>query len=323
MEEPELPAQFAGLLLDVVKAARAAPQRMQQQLQMQRRYCLANYSWATKAREWEEFLTEAVTLAGSSKTGAGVRPGPFHYVQTLSGDKLYLNPEDGRAQRMLMHGGSFNPATAFLWQAALGMAQWDTIVDVGANYGEMLFEPGVKRCARVFAFEPNPMIVPYLTKTLAGSRNVRVMPVALSDRAGDMGFTVNRTWSGMSRLGEGPNMIRVRVMTLDSLLTDWNSPTSTAAPLRLLMKVDVEGSDVDVLKGAALSIARSTDFCCLIEVSHLAEADAKWLEEFFTIHALSLEQQRIVEVKSLAALSDRSRFWYQDVLLRRRTQRNS
>lgn len=213
MPEPERPAPgalasgFANHVIQVVKAAGREPQQMRAWLQRARRYCLKNYSWPAKAREWEEFLQQAVKQAEQPGRDSGrtqpAQPAICHYVQTMSGDKLYLDPQDGRAQRMLQHGGSFNPATTFLWRSALAMAQWNTIADVGANYGEMLFEHGVKQCERVLAFEPSPLVLPYLAKTTAGARNIRIVPVALSDRAGETRFSVNRQWSGMSKLGTG------------------------------------------------------------------------------------------------------------------------
>ena len=328
MPEPERPAQgalpsaFANHVIEVVKAAGREPQHQRAWLQRARRYCLKNYSWPAKAREWEDVLQRAVKQAEQADRNTGgtqpAQPAICHYVQTESGAKLYLNPHDGRAQRMLQHGGSFNPATAFLWRSALAMGQWNTIADVGANYGEMLFEDGVRRCERVLAFEPSPLVLPYLAKTTNGARNIRIVPVALSDRAGETRFSVNRQWSGMSKLGDGPNQIRVRVMTLDSILG--TADAGETRPLRLLLKVDVEGGDVDVLKGAALTIARAAEFCCLIEVAHIAAADARWLEQFFSIHALSFREGRVVEIDGLGALGDKARFWHQDVILRRKPQ---
>ena len=317
-----LPRRFAAQVVNAVTAARRAPQRTALRLQMQRRYCLTNYSWVGKAHEWESLLQEAVARRSRNRSASApprhAGPVVYHYVQTLSGAKLYVNPHDWRARRMLHHGGSFNRPTQALWRAALGMAQWTLIADVGANYGEMLFEPGVKTCPRVLAFEPNPQVLPYLARTLADSPNIRIVPAALSDHTGEASFAIDAKWSGRSHLGDGPNQTKVRVMTLDSLLTD--GPVHPDGPLRLLMKLDVEGHEIDVLRGAARSIARAAEFCCLIEVSHLAAADAAWLQDNFSIHALSQQQQRIVTIDRLAALAEHKHFWQEDVLLRRKVQ---
>lgn len=324
-DQTPLPQRFAAQVVTAVTAARRAPQRTALHLQMERRYCMANYSWAGKAREWESLLQDAVAHGSRDRaTNEALRragPAVYHYVQTLSGAKLYVNHHDWRARRMLHHGGSFNPPTHALWRAALGMAQWTLIADVGANYGEMLFEPGVKTCPRVLAFEPNPLVLPYLTRTLAESPNIRIVPAALSDRTGEASFAIDPKWSGRSHLGDGPNKTKVRVMTLDSLLAD--GPARPDGPLRLLMKLDVEGHEIEVLKGAARSIARAADFCCLIEVSHLAAADAAWLQDNFSIHALSRQQRRIVTIDRLAALADHKHFWQEDVLLRRKVRQQT
>ncbi len=308
-----LPERFAGLVVNAISAARRAPRQTAQLLQAERRYCLTNYNWSAKAREWVALLQQAMTRSGGRPSQAA-GPHVFHHVQTQSGDKLYLDPQDWRARRLMQCGGNFNPAARALWRAALGLAPWTLIADVGANYGEMLFEAGVKRCQRVLAFEPNPRVLPYLTKTLAGAPNVRIVPAALSDHVGEASLSVEADWSGRSRLGEGPNQTTVSVTTLDSLL----SVAADDDPLRLLMKLDVEGHEIAVLKGAMHSIAAAAEFCCMMEVSHLTPTDAAWLEDRFSLHALALQQGRVVAIERLAALADRAQFWHEDVLLRRR-----
>jgi len=313
-----LPERFAGLVVDAISAARRAPRQTAQLLQAERQYCLTNYSWSAKAREWRALLQQTVARTGSGgRVTDAAGPHVFHHVQTQSGDKLYVDPQDWRAKRLIQCGGNFNPAARALWRAALGLRQWTLIADVGANYGEMLFEAGVKRCERVLAFEPNPRVLPYLAKTLSAAPNVRIVPAALSDHVGEAGFTIAADWSGRSRLGDGPNQATVSVTTLDSVL----SGAADDGPLRLLMKLDVEGHEIAVLRGAARSIAAAVEFGCLIEVSHLSPADAAWLAETFSIHALALRRGQVLRIDSLDALAEHGQFWHEDVLLLRRTNR--
>ena len=56
----------------------------------------------------------------------------------------------------------------------------------GANYGEMLVGVELPRAATVIALEPNPFVIPYLTRTLRAIRvGVELMSKAASARFGD------------------------------------------------------------------------------------------------------------------------------------------
>ena len=123
-------------------------------------------------------------------------------------------------------------------------------VDVGAHKGEILdlflqFAPQGKHSA----FEPIPPLFNELTKNY-GSR-VNVHPYALSNRSGNMLFNVvldAPAYSGLQRreyASSNPTIetIEVEVRPLDDVLQ------SRSFPIQLI-KIDVEGGELDVLKGA-------------------------------------------------------------------------
>ena len=75
------------------------------------------------------------------------------------------------------------------------------IVDVGANYGEMIFNATLPPGATVIAFEPNPWISPYLEiNLLCAGIKATVLRCALSRTAGKAPLFIDRKWSGNSRL---------------------------------------------------------------------------------------------------------------------------
>lgn len=126
----------------------------------------------------------------------------------------------------------------------------DVVAEVGANIGAHTV-PLSKMATRVLAFEPQPFIFNVFCGNLAlnGCHNVEAYRIGLSGSPGAMtlpsiDYDAVANFGGISlEPGNGP----VRVETLDS----FNLPA-----LRLI-KIDVEGMEAAVLRGA-----RRTIECC-------------------------------------------------------------
>jgi FkbM family methyltransferase len=127
----------------------------------------------------------------------------------------------------------------------------DRYIDVGAHIG-MLAMPAatlVGREGEVLAFEPNPVNMSRLARCvgLNGISNIRLLDVALSDRTGEAAFnfplaSATRGSLMTSRAGDNAATFPVRTVKGDELLLPLDSrPT--------LMKVDVEGFEIEVLRG--------------------------------------------------------------------------
>ena len=128
-----------------------------------------------------------------------------------------------------------------------------TAIDVGANRG--FYSHALSRIAkRVEAFEPNPAVAAFARAKLG--RRVHVHEVALSDRAGTAAFFVPRTpdGHGMHLLGNLGNFHQ----TPDLDRTDVRLATLDSYAFRDVgfIKIDVEGSELEVIAGARATIAR-------------------------------------------------------------------
>jgi FkbM family methyltransferase len=140
------------------------------------------------------------------------------------------------------------------------------LLDIGANTGLWTYAFG--RSAPVEAFEPLPGPARVLRALAATLPAVRVHQVALSSREGTAELYVpylhGRPHSELARFGpvDGPHeTVTVPMRTLDSY------------DLRAvgLMKIDVEGHELAVLKGAAETIARERPALMIeIEQRHLS-----------------------------------------------------
>jgi FkbM family methyltransferase len=134
----------------------------------------------------------------------------------------------------------------------------DTAIDVGANAGwhTLLMACRVGSGGRVVAIEPNPSSRERLEHAIAINRltNVRVDSRALADREGRRPFEAppaGHVWDGTGRLvGDAevrlkPDTTTIGVTTIDALATE-HSLDRVA-----LIKIDVEGWEPAVLRGAA------------------------------------------------------------------------
>lgn len=129
-----------------------------------------------------------------------------------------------------------------------------TCLDIGANIGNhALFFAGY--FAEVFAFEPNPRTFALLQFNAALRPNVRCFDIGLSDRAGSARLTVPAGNAGMATLegsaaaAHGGQSVECRLARADDL------PALRAKRVALI-KIDVEGHEASVLRGAAALLAR-------------------------------------------------------------------
>ncbi len=138
----------------------------------------------------------------------------------------------------------------------------DYIIDVGANSGQFskvvgYFYPQ----ATIDAFEPLPNLYSKIEKTFENKKNIRTYNVALGNENGTIMFNKNNyghissileisnTNKHYPKQKNDLNQIVVEIKTLDSLNLIKNKTKGTA-----LLKLDVQGYELEVLKGATETI---------------------------------------------------------------------
>lgn len=155
------------------------------------------------------------------------------------------------------------------------LAPGDIAVDVGANKGAYL--PSLSRAVpggTVVAFEPQPSLAVYLRRACAAAdlRNVVVEGVGVSERDGMLRLAVPGDGESsqdasfeLGSVGEGP--VRFHEVTVRSLDSYFAKETRRVAAL----KIDVEGHELAVLRGAAgLLEGHAPLVVCEIESRHQA-----------------------------------------------------
>ncbi len=137
----------------------------------------------------------------------------------------------------------------------------DTVVDVGANIGEVsiVLSQGVGSAGRVIAFEPHPRIFTFLTGNLALNKCANVTPknLALGSEPGVVRMSDDKR-DDMNRVTTS-GAIEVTCSTLDAEL-----PGGAIA----FLKVDVEGFELSVLRGARDVLRRTACVNCELIDEH-------------------------------------------------------
>jgi FkbM family methyltransferase len=209
-----------------------------------------------------------------------------------------VNPDDERGRAMIATAGNVNPLSLVLWSQALSLSLWDTVVDVGANYGEMIVGAPIAPSSRVVAFEPNRAILPFLTKTCAASTlAIELVPLAVSDAvATSAEFYRNERWSGMSGLSPEKDsttlvLDQVEVTTLDAHFADRN-------PANACIKIDVEGADLAVLDGAQEMLSKLAYWAVMIEILHLSIEQIVDLAQKCNFYLMDRRTHALVRLRS-------------------------
>lgn len=139
-----------------------------------------------------------------------------------------------------------------LYRAIAALRGWgpqDVILDVGANVGQTII--GLRRhigSPRILAFEPVAATFAELSKHTANTPNVKCFRQALGAEPGSLTIHHHATRSSMSSFHpwwEAKSSEDVPVSTVDAVLE------SEGIDRVHLLKIDTEGYEMEVLKGAA------------------------------------------------------------------------
>ena len=138
------------------------------------------------------------------------------------------------------------------------------IVDAGAHDGGLTLPLAALPGTRVLAFEPLPPAFARLRDAVArAGAAVTPRPEALSDRSGTLVLSVPRVggaaqeqWASVAKDYVALREVDPRIDGIDS----WTVPTITLDSLSLTgvtaIKIDVEGAEEEVLRGALMTLRR-------------------------------------------------------------------
>jgi FkbM family methyltransferase len=198
---------------------------------------------------------------------------PFGDVMAIRTDVGYLFApveDNGLVLYLLEARGRLEPGTSAVLEVLGGPGC--TVIDVGANVG-MHTLPMARRvgpAGRVLALEAAPRMADLLRRTieLNGLDWVELHPVAASDRDGTLRFNVSAhtSLSSVLPLDGATETIDIPARRLDTLVAPGERVD--------LVKIDVEGAELQVWQGMQRIVADNPDIALVLEFgpSHLAKA---------------------------------------------------
>jgi len=229
-------------------------------------------------------------------------------LQTKFGFKIQIDPTfDKNIENVIYQRGVYELGTVSVLQQFLNKG--DVFVDVGANIGflSLLGCSKVGDTGKVYAFEPVPSTFDILktNKTLNGFNQLRLNQFALGNDTKTVEiYNEKENRGGASILNHiNSEGIQINVKRLDELGIKEKINT---------IKIDVEGFEFEVLKGAEQTIKKNKPNLIIeysLERENSAQSNAiyDWLIQlgFYKIYKLKFGKERkseLIEIKSLADL---------------------
>lgn len=200
-------------------------------------------NWIIKFFEWLHFLPRKLR--------------PKWYLK-MDGLRIYMNDSDPLMVSILQdwvatkkQHGIWEPRTT--WAVKKFVKDGDICIDIGASIGwfAMQFARQVGPTGKVFAFEPTPNQIPYITENVRknGFKDiVKIFNVGAWDKTEDVKLPVN---AGLKYESKG--------VAIDDILEAEGIQQIDFA------KIDVDGPEVKVLKGLERTIKRSPNMKMVIE----------------------------------------------------------
>jgi FkbM family methyltransferase len=231
---------------------------------------------------------------------------PISYIMPTGG-KLLLEPGHFFTRKLLEQDAIFEPETVAFLKSILKTG--DTFIDCGANIGYYSIIAGdlVGPTGRVVGIEANPITYKFLTRNLEANNLPPGINCALSNKTGKLILYAPARSDVLSSLhknklfdNDNVREFSVDARTLDEIVTEINLSKID------LIKIDVEGGELDILKSSTHIFAKFRPIF-IVEYSpttwSVFDASKDLLEHIvvtnnYVIREFSLEDNRLISIEN-------------------------
>lgn len=169
-----------------------------------------------------------------------------------------------------------------------------TFVDVGVNKGDFSLRAAriVGDAGKVMAFEPAPDNCEWIRRSIGLNdySNITLHEMALSDADGTATLFISNTsgWHSLAEERKAASAAEIEVPTrkLDTVLADSGNGSVD------VMKIDVEGAEMSVLRGAEAVLSSNDDMTLLIDIHPQVGVDPQEVCAFLEDRGFSIFEER-------------------------------
>jgi FkbM family methyltransferase len=200
-----------------------------------------------------------------------------------SDNSIFVDEEDLKGNSLIRHKGITQPRVVNFWRKIVKDFDPDIILDVGLNYGEILFSTNYKNSAKIFGIEPNINLRPYIKESIKkhiNNKQISIYYKMASDKTlSHHSFYLDNERSGNSSIFNLPErqqtLIKTKSIKIDDLMT-----IKQVNDKLVLFKIDVEGCEWKVLKGMETTLKSCKQFigCIEFNLEFLTKVDVNVLE---------------------------------------------
>ena len=170
--------------------------------------------------------------------------GDYQIAEVANLGKFYVDDNPAQVKKTLLGGKPWEPHV--IWELKEFLSPGDTVLDIGAHIGSITIAMArlIGPDGTVYAFEPQKKIYRELVQNIKLNELANAVPLrfAISSEPGLIEMSTGDTHDGRVSVGKGGDKVEARA--IDSFgFSDVS-----------LMKIDVEGHEVEVLRGAEKTI---------------------------------------------------------------------
>lgn len=188
-------------------------------------------------------------------------------TNTLRGHKMYIDTEDVICSPHLLVDGEWESwISKFLLDNRI-LQEGCAAIDVGAHVGwyTLLFGQMVGPDGTVLSYEPNPKLFKLLNRSISinGYQDrCAVLDCVASNVTAILQFEIPKGRSGNGHVLEAGSLLKSSAIKVDASTIDSDVPKNIEIDL---IKIDAEGHESHVLRGAMETIKRSRSIKLLVE----------------------------------------------------------